>query len=147
MDNAPEIPGEGVGYLKIRVSTAGDVIPVEGAVVYIRSLGAGEDDRLMFSLRTDEDGATRTAALPAPTVPAEGAAPDEEPVRIYGVEIKKDGYRPLEYAGVPIYAGITSLIEAELLPESEDENYSDFPPRAELVPSSPRPGLFGGERG
>ena len=135
------IPGEGIGYLKIRVSTAGDVIPVEDAVVYIRSLGDG--DRLMFSLRTDESGQTRTAALPAPTVAAPGAEPGEEPVRVYGVEIKKDGYRPLEYSGVPIYSGVTSLIEAELLPESENDGYAGFPPRAELIPTPSRPGLFG----
>ena len=137
-----EVPGEGIGYLKVRASTAGDVIPVDGAVVYVRSLGDGSD-RLVFSLRTDESGQTRTAALPAPTAAAEDALPDEEPVRSYGVEIKKEGYRTVEYAGVPIYAGITTLIEAELLPESEDESVSDFPPRAELVPPGRRPDLFG----
>ena len=136
------IPGEGIGYLKVRASTAGDVIPVEGAVVYVRSLG--EDDRLVFSLRTDASGQTRTAALPAPTAAAENSLPDEEPVRSYGVEIMKEGYRTVEYAGVPIYAGITTLIEAELLPESEDESESDFPPRAELIPPGRRPDLFGG---
>ena len=137
------IPGEGTGYLKVRASTAGDVIPVEGAVVYVRSLGEG-DDRLVFSLRTDASGQTRTAALPVPTAAAEDALPDEEPVRSYGVEIMKEGYRTVEYAGVPIYAGITTLIEAELLPESEDEAYADFPPRAELIPPGRRPDLFGG---
>ena len=136
------IPGEGIGYLKVRASTAGDVIPGDGAVVYVRSLGEG-DDRLVFSLRTDASGQTRTAALPAPTEPFEGSLPDEEPVRSYGVEIMKEGYRTVEYAGVPIYAGITTLIEAELLPESEDENTADFPPRAELVPPGRRPALFG----
>ena len=64
-------------------------------------------------------------------------------MRSYGVEIMKEGYRTVEYAGVPIYAGITTLIEAELLPESEDENTADFPPRAELVPPGRRPDLFG----
>jgi hypothetical protein len=137
------IPGEGTGYLKVRASTAGDVIPVEGAVVYIRSLGEG-DDRLVFSLRTDASGQTRTAALPAPTAARDGALPDEEPVRSYGVGIMKDGYRTVEYAGVPIYAGITTLIEAELLPESEAEADAGFPPRAELVPPGRRPDLFGG---
>ncbi len=139
------VPTDGTGYLKIRVSTAGDVIPVENAVVYIRSLG--DDGRLLFSLRTDSSGQTETVSLPAPAVPGKGAMRDEEPVRLYGAEIRKDGYRPVEYTGIPIYSGITSLIEAELLPESDGGDAADIPPRARLIPSEARPGLFGGEAG
>ena len=125
------------GTLAVRVSTAGGAIPVEGAVVYVRSLG--DDSRLLFSLRTDGSGRTPDVDLPALPAPEYGEPPG--PCSSYGAEIKKDGYRTVEYTCVPLYAGITSVIDAELEPVSEED--VGRPPRAELISPPQYPDLFG----
>ena len=129
------------GRLRVRVSTAGDSIPVEGAVVYVRLLGAPGDDRLIYSLRTDGSGQTATVTLP---VPGDAAGDrDPEPAGFFSVKIMKEGYRDAEYSSVPVYAGVTSLIEAELVPVSEEDRLSDVPPKAEIFPGQREPSLFG----
>ena len=134
---------EETGSLAVRVSTAGGAIPVEGAIVYVRSLG--DDSRLLFSLRTDESGGTATVSLPAAVPPEYGETPG--PCDAYGAEIKKDGYRTIEYTCVPVYPGITSVIEAELEPVTEDDAEAGIPPRAELISPPLYPDLFGSGRG
>lgn len=128
------------GSLAVRVSTAGGAIPVEGAVVYVRSLG--DDPRLLFSLRTDGSGRAPTVTLPATDAPEYGDAPP--PDLSYGVEIKKDGYRTVEYTRVPVYPGVTSIIETELEPISEEDAEAGRSPRAELISPPQYPDLFDG---
>ena len=130
------------GRLRVRVSTAGDSIPVEGAVVYVRRLGAPGDDRLLYSLRTDGSGQTATVTLPVPEDLTGDL--DPEPAGFFSVKIMKDGYRDAEYSSVPVYGGITSLIEAELVPVSEEDRLSDVPPKAEIFPGQREPSLYGG---
>ena len=54
-----------IGYLTVRVSTAGGAIPLENAAVNIRG-GDVDDSSVIFALSTNSDGLTPTVSLPTP---------------------------------------------------------------------------------
>ncbi len=119
------------GKLIVRARTAGGTIPVEGAMVYIRSYinDAGDESDVIFSLRTNVDGETATVELPAP--PRQNSLiPDSEGNEYsgYNVEVRKNGYYTVENIDVPIFEGITSIQTAELIPHNETVYYSSLRP-------------------
>ena len=56
----------GVGYLKIRATSTGGALPVEGAVVRINEYTPQGNGNVLYSLRTNEGGLTETVSLGAP---------------------------------------------------------------------------------
>jgi hypothetical protein len=107
----------GIGYLRLRVFTAGGAFPVENAHAYVSSSGGDA----VYSLITDVGGLTRTVALPA--VPrAQSLSPgSDKPYSTYDIVITKDGYQTVEDINVPIFDGVTSIQPVELVPLSEGE--------------------------
>lgn len=120
----------GQGYLRIKTSTAGNAFPVSGAIVYIKSYTEGNEDGgdVLYSLRTDEDGLTETVALPAPSREYTLSPGSDKVFSEYNIEIKKDGYYPVENIGVPIFDGVTSIQPVELIPLSENSLFSPQSP-------------------
>ena len=109
-----------VGYLTVRVSTAGGAIPLENAAVNIRG-GNIEDSSVIYSLTTNRDGLTPTVSLPTPPREASEAPQFTDPIyAVYNVDVYAGGYVPAFFNNVPIFSGINSVQPAVLVPEVEN---------------------------
>ena len=78
MPNAQNENYTEIGYLTVRVSTAGGAIPLEGAAVNIRG-GDIEESAIIYSLVTNSDGITPTVSLPTPPRSASESPQDTVP--------------------------------------------------------------------
>lgn len=108
------------GYIRVRVTNGGGNFPVEGATVYIVDYN-DDAGALLYTLRTNSGGQTRTASVP--TVPiAESLAPGaEKPYSMYNIRVVMKGYYTAESVGVPVFEGIVSLQNFNLQPLSETD--------------------------
>ncbi len=113
-------PTQNVGYLTVRVSTAGGAIPLEAASVNIRS-GDIESTTPIYSLATNSDGLTPTVSLAAPPREASQTPEDTSPAyAVYNIDVYADGYIPAFFNNVPIFTGINSVQPAVLVPNTAD---------------------------
>ena len=110
---------ENVGYLVVRVSTARGAIPLENAAVSIR--GSDPDvSGMLFSLITNSDGLTPKATLPAPARSLSQSPENPSPFSKWSIDVFKEGYIPVSYTDVPVYASIVSVQPAVMLPLPEN---------------------------
>ena len=109
------------GYLKVRVTRAGGTLPVENAVVTITEYknGAAEDDRILYSLRTDRGGLTETVSLAAPAFGTSTRPGNAQPFALYNVNVAYDGFYPVELVGVPVFGGVVAVQPVDLMPLGE----------------------------
>ena len=113
-----------VGYLTVRVSTAGGAIPLANASVNIRG-GNVDDSSIIYSLLTNSDGLTKTVALDAPPRSASQAPQNQTPpYSVYNVDVYAKGYTPAFFNNVPIFSGINSVQPAILVPSVENAQYN-----------------------
>ena len=134
MNNTPQLPSVGTGYLVVKVSTARGAIPLEDASVNIRGAGGNTSD-ILYSLKTDIDGLTEKVALPAPSRTLSETPPSSTPFAIYDIDVFKDGYTDLHFTNVAVFDSITSIQPAVMIP-LPDNNYDDsFSPNADRNPS------------
>lgn len=110
----------GVGYLQLRVFTAGEAFPVEDAHVYVSS----DSGDVAHSLTTDNGGLTRKIALAAVPRGQSLAPGNDKPYSTYSIVVTKNGYRTVEDINVPIFDGVTSIQPVELVPLSEGTDSS-----------------------
>ncbi len=109
-----------VGYLTVRVSTAGGAIPLEDASVNIRG-GNIEDSAVIFALRTGGDGLTPTVSLATPPRSASQTPNDPSPAyAVYNIDVYREGYVPAFFNNVPVFSGINSVQPAVLVPRTAD---------------------------
>ena len=110
---------QSTGYLIVKVSTASGAIPVENVTVVIQ--GNDTDNQGIFlSNVTNRDGLTEKFTLPAPDSKLSNAPnPRSRPYSTYNIDIYKEGYYPQHYNNVPIFAGITAVQNARIIPVAE----------------------------
>ena len=108
-----------VGYLIVKVSTARGALPLKDAAVSIRG-GTRENSDILYSMRTNSDGLTPKVALPAPPKAMSETANGTFPFSVWNIDVLKDGYIPVYFQNVPVYASITSIQPAVLVPISEN---------------------------
>jgi len=108
-----------VGYLIVKVSTARGAIPLENASVSIRG-ATRESSDIIYSLRSDADGLTKKIPLPAPAKAMSEVPGNAFPFSVWNIDVIKDGYSPIYFQNVPIYASITSIQPAIMVPLSEN---------------------------
>lgn len=114
-----------IGYLTVRVSTAGGAIPLEGAAVNIRG-GDVDDSSVIYALSTNSDGLTPTVSLSAPPRSAsETPQNTTPPYAVYNVDVFAEGYAPAFFHNVPVFSGINSVQPAILLPNIENSTYEN----------------------
>ena len=106
---------ESLGYLVIRVSTARGAIPLEGASVSVRG-GSPETSGIIYSMVTNQDGLTEKIALPAPAISLSESPGNPTPYSIWSIDVFKDGYTPLFFTSVPVYASVVSVQPAVMTP-------------------------------
>ena len=112
------------GYLTVRVSTARGAIPLEGATVNVRGNEA-DFSTVIYSLLSDRDGKTPRVALSAPPAQSSSTPDDPTPYATYNIDVFKDGYTPLFFHNVPIFAGVTSVQPAVMVPTGASEIHVD----------------------
>ena len=109
---------ENVGYLVVKVSTARGAIPLENAAVNIRG-NTPESSGTIYSLRTDRDGITKKAELPAPARALSSSPGNPTPFSTWNIDVFKEGYVPVTFENVPVYSSIVSVQPAVLVPIPE----------------------------
>jgi len=112
-----------VGYIRVRVTNSGGNFPVEGASVYITDYNTDDEEKgqLLYTLRTDSSGMTRTVTVPA--VPAsESREPGIPfPYTLYNIRVSRENYYTAESIGVPVFEGIVSVQPFRLQPLTETD--------------------------
>lgn len=127
------------GYLKVRVTTTGNTLPLEGANVIISEYSPDStNDAVLYSLRTDRGGLTDTVALPAPAKSDSMRPGSAQPYSLYNISVTYDGYYPIEGVGVPIFAGIVAVQPVNLLPLSEKESVAGAQGDRVMIYETPR---------
>ena len=119
---------DGMGYLIVRVFTAGGAIPLSGATVLVKSNEEnGNRGDLIATLLTDRNGNTERIALPAPSRELSLSSGNIRPYATYNVEAYLDRYQQKDFYALPVFDGITSIQTVELipLPENGRENNND----------------------
>ncbi len=111
----------GMGRLRIRVTEAGGVLPVEGAVVTVSEYTDGGEGALLYSLRTDNGGLTEIMTLPAPPASESMKPGSARPYALYNVDITYPGYYPVENVAVPVFDRVTAVQPVNLLPLTEED--------------------------
>ncbi len=125
MNNTINNLENGSGRLAARVTTAGNTIPVEGAIVHIKpyDLETESGGNLIYSLRTNVDGMTEYVALSAPSAEI-SQSPDSagEAYSMYNMVVNKEGYYTVENIGIPVFDGVASIQPVTLIPLSDNDN-------------------------
>ena len=112
---AAQEPDSPLGTLKISVTSALGLIPVENAAVSISY--TGDPDGPVMTLTTDSSGQTPTVELPAPPVELSLEPENEkQPYSEYNIQVTADGYEPALISGSEILAGELSLQSVRLNP-------------------------------
>lgn len=108
------------GFLVIRASTAGGIIPLEGAAVSIRG-ESPENSGIIYSTTTNSDGLTERITLPTPPKTLSDDPKGARPYAVYNVDVFKDGYIPVYFNNVPVFSNVISVQPAIMVPVSNAE--------------------------
>lgn len=106
------------GNLLVTVTTAGGALPIEGALVTIRS-DEKSSSGVLSVMTTDQSGRTPRIALPTPPAADSESPGKERPYAVYIIEVDKENYVPRSYQNVPVFAGTTSIQPVNLIPTTE----------------------------
>lgn len=107
---------DSIGWISVNVRTAENASPVENASVIITSMN---DGNLIFKATgiTDESGQIKKIALPAPSA---SLSLDSEnlikPYSVYDISVYADGFFRERSVDVPVFAGITSVQQFNMVP-------------------------------
>ncbi len=135
-DEPPEyisnnILGSEIGYILVNVRTGDDSSAIEGAFVKVTAVVAGK--RLVLaSGNTDESGISPKFSLPVPDLKhSQTPDPDERPYNLFDVSVYAEGFFRARSVDVPVFSGITSvqnfnLIPVPLMMSSDDETVTYY---------------------
>lgn len=142
-EKSPGLPEDGIGYLIVRVTTALGAIPLEGISVTVRNYSKDDPGRgsVVSTLVTDRSG--NTAKLPLSAPPREYSVRPgvRTPYAAYSVDINTDGYYEQYYTNVPVFDGITSLQQADLIPLAENGKRNSTTPDTRIISEEQLPDL------
>lgn len=127
---ATETMPTGRGFLQVRVSTAGDALPVKNATVTITEQGKdGAAGKVLYSTLTDRSGLTPLFSLPAPPASVGEQPGLGVPYTEYRVEVSADRFISQIFEGVPVFSGVTTVQPATLTPAGTTQPAPErFPP-------------------
>ena len=130
-----------LGYLIVKVSTASGAIPVENVTVVIQGNDTDNQD-IFLSKITNRDGLTDKVILPAPNGNLSNAPnPSSRPYSTYNIDIYKEGYYPQHYNNVPIFAGITAIQNARIIPVAEFDAQNPYYTQSQIFDEYENPFL------
>ena len=115
------------GYLSINVTSADGAIPIGDATVAVRLIEEG-GPRIIAVLITDESGQTPEIIIATP--PADlslDPSPDTRPYSLVDVETTAFGYYSTANISVPIFPGVRSVQNVNMVSLPEDEQGAPSP--------------------
>ena len=136
-DNVPpeytseELLGTEKGYILVNVRTGDDSSAISGATVAITAIVDGKR-MIIASGVTDESGVSPKFSLPVPDlVYSQLPDPDERPYNLFDVSVSAEGFFHARSVDVPVFSGITSvqnfnLIPVPLMMKSSDETVTYY---------------------
>ena len=108
-----------VGQLQVRVSTENQAIPIPGAVITITDK-QNEDDKLIRTLISDDNGITPFIELPTVDRRFTLSPGTSNPYAVYTVDVSANGYFPKRFLNIPIYGGVTAIQNVSMIPLPEN---------------------------
>lgn len=108
---------QSLGALKVQVFMAGRAYPVSSANVII----TGRDKKVYFDGFTDTNGAIERLLLPAPKKQFSQSPQVMPPYAQYDIFVSHPRFQSRKYLGVPVFAGVESIQNIQLLPLGTDE--------------------------
>ena len=133
----------GKGFLVVQVTTANTAIPLSGATVII-SRDEPESADVLYQLRSGGDGRTERVELSAPPRIDSQRPSSEPPYTAYNIEVRMPQYQTALYRAVPIFDGITSMQQANLVPLPENGFPDDFTLQGPRIYDEREPGRVEG---
>ncbi len=121
---------EAIGFLVVQTLTANGALPVENALVYVYEYEEnGESDgNAIYTQKTDSSGRTDKLALKAVRKELSLTPENKHPYTTYNVVVSADGYYGSEKINIPVFQGITSIQQVNLIPLSEFSDPYDANP-------------------
>ncbi|MBR7100976.1 MAG: hypothetical protein IKC74_01685 [Clostridia bacterium] len=110
---------EVIGFLIVQTVTANGALPVENALVHVYEYGDGSDKDALYTQKTDISGKTDKLALSAVDKSLSLSPEAKTPYKAYNVRVYADGYYESEKINVPVFQGITSIQQVNLIPLAE----------------------------
>lgn len=111
----------GMGELIVKVVSGGVAFPVDGALVTVSGRDKNGMSGVIYSLRTDESGATSAVALPAPE---RGLSLfpglTSTPYSLYDIKVTKNGFLDSENGSVQIFDGVRAIQGIRMIPQLYD---------------------------
>lgn len=130
------------GTLQVNVTSRVQNTPIKGATITLSY--SGDPDATLESLQTDESGQTQTVTLDAPPVEYSlDSSQENQPFSLYTIQIRAEGYQPLNISGIEVFSTIKAIQNVVLTPldyagrfrESIDipvnTLFGDYPPKIE----------------
>lgn len=104
------------GWIQVIVRKGDNAYPIPDASIIINSTEDGQL-KLISNTMTDESGKTELIAIPAPNVSYSLESDNNvRPYALYNVSVFADGYFREKSVNVPVFAGITSVQQFNLVP-------------------------------
>jgi len=138
----------GYGYMIVRVTTARGAIPLSGAQVFVQNyfsddtVGKGD---VIAVYTTGASGLTQKFSLPAPPRALSMSPGNGKSYSTYNLTVSADGYSRRSYVNVPVFEGITSIQNVDMIPLPENGQTDRFDPRSEIIVESENPYLESSE--
>lgn len=130
---------ESLGSLKVQVFMANRAYPVSSAHVVI--IGA-ENKKVYFDGYTNTNGVVGSILLPAPKKSFSQSPQEKSPYSKYDITVSHPYFQTRKYLGVPVFSGVESIQNIQLLPLGTDERDN-----TDVTESEPNELLMkGGER-
>jgi hypothetical protein len=136
------LPADETGQLQINVTSRLRNVPVKDALITISY--SGEGDVPLEAVSTDESGQSATLDLEAPPLSYSlDSAQENQPFSLYTIQIRAEGYQPINISGIEILPTVRAIQNVTLTPtdypgdfrESIDipanTLYGDYPPKIE----------------
>lgn len=117
-ETAPvETQPDGIGYLKVIVTSANKTIPLSNVSVIVSKEVDGGDE-ILYSLLTNDSGETSIVELSAPprSLSESPSTSGVKPYSEYKISTYLNGYFQVINLRVPIFSGITSIQNINLVP-------------------------------
>lgn len=138
---APNPELSGIGYLIVKVATAGGAVPIERASVIVRGSEL-ESSGVLLSFLTDRDGLTPKVQLPTVArADSQAPSPAQKPFATYNIDVIAKGYYPQYYQNVPIFDGITAVQNANIIPLSEGGEKNPYVTEEQIFDEYQNPNL------
>lgn len=129
--------GDSTGYILVNVRTGHGAYPIENADVLVTAIVDG--NRFIVAVgHTDISGTTLKLQTPAPAfIYSQAPDPTKRPYSLFDVSVTANGYFNARSVDVPVFSGITSIQNFNMIPvplamRSDDETLTYFNQEPEI---------------